>query len=361
MNNDIETYWNTYCKDYKKIPYILPKQRRIVVIGDIHGDLFKAIESLKIAKVINDKLEWIGQDTVIVQVGDQVDRCRPLPGQLCGNPNTTLNDEASDIKILKLFTDLNKKAEEYGGRVISLLGNHELMNVMGQMDYVSYKGLEQFKDYGTKSFEDYVDPNEKRKFQNTTIPPFNDGLTARKHAFKPGNEIAKYLACTRVAAVIIGGNLFAHAGVLPEIAQKYGVGEIDLMISKWLLDKLNNSNDGITNIDNLLNNKNSSPFWQRFMGTIPIDLPLDDYRCQKYVANTLKLMNVGHIIVGHTPQFYANFEGINGTCDDALWRVDVGFSKAFDAFSPTDEIKKKRDIQVLEILDDNKFNVIKAT
>ena len=52
-----------------------PKQtKRIVVFGDIHGD-FDLILSLCLkAGVINQKMEWIGGDTIVVQMGDILDR-----------------------------------------------------------------------------------------------------------------------------------------------------------------------------------------------------------------------------------------------------------------------------------------------
>ena len=52
--------------------------------------------------------------------------------------------------------------------VISLLGNHEIMNVQGNMNYVSYKGLEQFKDE--------INPETGKKFKS--------GKEARKYLFK---------------------------------------------------------------------------------------------------------------------------------------------------------------------------------
>lgn len=53
----------------------------------------------------------------------------------------------SDIKILELFTDLDEQAVKHGGRVISLLGNHEISNALGNMSYVSVKGIDGFKNY----------------------------------------------------------------------------------------------------------------------------------------------------------------------------------------------------------------------
>ena len=41
--------------------------KRIVVVGDIHGDFNILITCLKKAKVINDSREWIGGSTHVVQ------------------------------------------------------------------------------------------------------------------------------------------------------------------------------------------------------------------------------------------------------------------------------------------------------
>jgi hypothetical protein len=103
---------------------------------------------LKLAKLIDDDLNWIAKpkSTIVVQIGDQVDRCRPEPGKKCTDPDTTPNDEGRDIDILELFNELHKKAKKYGGGVYSLLGNHEIMNVDGDLNYVSYQGFIQFKD-----------------------------------------------------------------------------------------------------------------------------------------------------------------------------------------------------------------------
>ena len=62
-----------------------PSVRRLVAIGDLHGDLKVTLQALRLAKVIPrdiypnnvDQIRWIGGDTWVVQCGDQIDRCRP--------------------------------------------------------------------------------------------------------------------------------------------------------------------------------------------------------------------------------------------------------------------------------------------
>ena len=50
---------------------------RIITIGDLHGDysVFKNI--LKMCNLVDNKLDWIGGNTHLVQVGDTLDGKRP--------------------------------------------------------------------------------------------------------------------------------------------------------------------------------------------------------------------------------------------------------------------------------------------
>lgn len=50
------------------LPSVLPAVRRLIAIGDLHGDLDKAKASFRLGGVINDKEQWVGGDTVVVQV-----------------------------------------------------------------------------------------------------------------------------------------------------------------------------------------------------------------------------------------------------------------------------------------------------
>jgi hypothetical protein len=348
-----EKIYKKYCSKYERIPHILPKAERIIAIGDIHGDMQLTIDCLKLAKVINDDFEWIAEppNTIVVQIGDQVDRCRPTQSLKCDNPEATPFDEDSDIKILEFFTELNKKARSKGGYVISLLGNHEILNVDGNMDYVSYKGI--------KQFENEINPETNEKFKS--------GLEARKYLFKNGNKYAKFLACTRQTAVIIGSNLFVHAAILPNLARKFQINELNLLIKKWLLGIINNSDKikGIGKLSDILFNYEKSPFWPRFLGNLPPNVSIEDETCVDYLVEPLELYNCNNMIIGHTPQpFTKNKTGINVTCrfqekeiNKGVWRIDVGSSLGFEKFK-NNKIKNNTKPQVLEILDDNKFNII---
>jgi hypothetical protein len=331
MNNfkkKINKIWNNKCLNYDKLPSTLPAVDRIIVIGDIHGDLSQLIKSLKIGKVINNNLDWIGEDTVVVQVGDQIDSCRYNGKIHCNNIGGTSNDNAEDIKILKFMTILHKKAKEYNGAVYSLMGNHELLNVMGDMTYVSYENIKEFTNYRTKN--------------NSII---NDPVEGRKHAFTPGNDMANFLGCTRQMALIIGSNLFVHAGIVPQISKKYKVEDLNNILSLYLFDELNNP----THFHDVFMSAEISPLWNRTFGSLN-----QSYDNCKYYMEPLKTAyKVGKIYVGHTPQLK---DGIHSSCDNKIWKVDGGMSRAFDTFKNSKDNNKA---QVLEILNDGEsFNIL---
>tara|TARA_B100000902_G_scaffold392599_1_gene445276 strand:+ start:2254 stop:3456 length:1203 start_codon:yes stop_codon:yes gene_type:complete len=350
---DSASDFSDYCSNYEKIPHILPPAKRIICLGDLHGDYNLTLSCLKLAKLIDDELNWVAEppETIVVQIGDQIDRCRPDGKNTCEQPEATPQDEGSDIKILELFTDLHKKASKKGGAVYSLLGNHEIMNVNGEMNYVSYEGL--------KQFESEKNPEDGKQFES--------GKAARKYLFKRGNKYAKFLACTRQTALIIGSNLFVHAAIVPQLAKEYKVNDINVLVRKWLLKLINNDHklNGIANVGDILFNYKVSPFWPRVLGNLPPNVSLEDETCEEYLTETLSLYNCNNMIVGHTPQVFTKKKsGINVTCREdkdgvskGVWRVDVGSSLGFDNFK-TEKTKELSKPQVLEILDDNKFNIL---
>ncbi len=329
---DFNKIYNSKC-DNKYLPSILPPTRRIIVIGDIHGDMNMLLKCLKIAKLIDNNtphnasnIRWIGKDTVVVQVGDQIDSCRYNGVDNCNDPDKYEVDEADDINILYFLTELHNKATKYGGAVYSLLGNHELMNVMGDLSYVSHSNIRHFDNYN----------------HNGSI--IEDGYNGRKAAFEPGNKIASFLACTRKMALIIGSNLFVHAGMVPQMIAKYKIDDMNKLLTLFLLNEMQQPEL----FKDLFLSGKTSPLWTRLFGT-KID------NCIELLQPLKEIYNVNRIYVGHTPQLK---NGITSQCNNSVWQTDVGMSKAFNQFDTSDS--HSRQAQVLEILNDGEeINILK--
>lgn len=52
----------------KRIEHVLPAVKRLVAIGDVHGDITKLLVALKAAQLIDGDNKWSGGDAVAVQV-----------------------------------------------------------------------------------------------------------------------------------------------------------------------------------------------------------------------------------------------------------------------------------------------------
>ena len=335
-----------------------PPVSKLIAIGDLHGDLVATILSLKKANVIsmnvslNEKdikqIHWTGGKTHIVQLGDQIDRVRPseLHDDLCSPYDPELiDDEGNDLKIMCLFDFLDNEAKKVGGRCISILGNHELMNVDGDFRYVSPNEFREFGNYF----------NARRSLKNESFPY---GFHERKNAFSPGGSMAYRMSQTRYSIVQVGSWCFVHGAIHPTIAKEYSFNDINECISKWL--KGDNSKHNNRNLDILYHNEDDSmsPFWSRIYS----DLDTFDSNKKTMFEETIRNINIKNkhnqiipakgMIMGHSPQFMYD-KGINSSLNKRLWRVDVGVSKAFGKHD-SDNNGKYRKIQILEIIDDGK-------
>jgi hypothetical protein len=101
---------------------------RVVAIADIHGDLDAFTSILQRTRLIDAARRWIGGDTVLVQLGDFTDR----------GPKVR--------EVMELLMSLEDQARRTNGRVVVLLGNHEIMNIMGDLRYVTPEIVAAFAD-----------------------------------------------------------------------------------------------------------------------------------------------------------------------------------------------------------------------
>jgi hypothetical protein len=263
---------------HNTVNYEFSYTSRIIVIGDIHGDLKRFKNILIDANIINNDLEWIAQpqETIVVQLGDQVDSMNRAP-------NIQDWEVLDDITMLHFTDSLDNIAKAKGGRVISLIGNHELMNVIGNFSYVSSKS----------------------------------NIHNRTDYFKPTGTLSGILA-NRPLVIKIGPLFFCHAGIKKQhldLLHKYekpisyindiwryymSTGTINVN-DKELFDKLLLDMDGI--------------LWTR---------TVDDNDDMTIVLNTI---GCEYIFIGHTTVEKVQLVG------NRLWYVDTGISRAFGSMS----------------------------
>ncbi|KAF9578368.1 hypothetical protein BGW38_005868, partial [Lunasporangiospora selenospora] len=100
--------------------------RRTVAVGDLHSDLAQALAVLRMAGIVDNDSNWSGGSATLVQTGDIVDR----------GPDT--------IALYNLFDKLRTQAKEAGGEVVNVFGNHEVMNLGGDLRYVTEEDYASF-------------------------------------------------------------------------------------------------------------------------------------------------------------------------------------------------------------------------
>lgn len=179
-----------------------------MAIGDVHGSYDKLLKLLRGTGLVNDQLAWSGGDTHLVFVGDMVDR----------GPD--------DRQVLDLARRLQTEAPASGGRVHTLLGNHEVMNLSSDLRYVSEKGLKDFlpeedrkaRNRGMQRFRNAVGPGvpltDIRPAFEKRFPP---GYFGRQAAFWYNGEYGSWLL-EQPAVIMINGVVFLHGGLTENVA-----------------------------------------------------------------------------------------------------------------------------------------------
>jgi len=254
-----------------------PIPERLIIIGDIHGDIKRFKGILLDANIINNNIEWIANplNTIVIQMGDQIDSI---------NREEKIKDWEilSDTEMIYFTNFLDKIAQTKGGRVISIIGNHELMNVIGNYSYVSRKS---------------INNDEKR----------------RGDLFKPGGILSSILS-NRPIIVKIGDMLFSHAGITAKhykILNKYNkdVSYINRIWRKFVCSNKVLKED--KEIFDTMLLEDEGILWTRNLDNI------------NDLKSLLSKLNCNYMFVGHTV-----VDGIRNI-DGVLWYTDTAISRAF--------------------------------
>jgi hypothetical protein len=187
---------------------------RIVAIGDVHGAYDQFVAILTRAKLVDAAQRWAGGRATLVQTGDYTDR------------------GAKVRQVLDLLMALEQSARRGGGEVITLLGNHEVLNIIGDFRYVTPEIAAAFADAKSPSrrentWKDYERLVAARAKVRATLPPVLRqtreqwiaahplGWIEYREALGPRGRYGKWLRGKSIATTV-DGTIFMHAGISPD-------------------------------------------------------------------------------------------------------------------------------------------------
>ena len=369
--------------------YRLPPAPRIIAIGDLHGDLRKTKFAFRLAGLMDAHDRWSGGRTVVVQVGDQLDR----------GPD--------EVPLYYFLARMAQEAKEAGGALHIMSGNHETMNVRGQFRYATPAGSAGFYAWremqrlGTRLREgcgieagSCAVGEAWSTLARTAVAagavksPEDVAGVARWGALHPGAVFTKRFIAENPVVLQIGSTVFVHGGLLPKHLVAHGGGDvaptrINHETTQWMKENVDvldasrqSSSAGVTSSSN-------RSWWQWATGTSrrsisskgsssssssssskprplgPANMPTvlqggnavvwarqysenqrEKVRCEVLREALGQIPGAQRMVVGHTIQE----AGVNAACGNQVIRVDVGLSQGCGDGAP----------EVLEILGDGR-------
>jgi Calcineurin-like phosphoesterase len=332
--------------------------RRLVAIGDIHGAFNGVREILRKVELIDHDDQWVGGDAILVQTGDFLDR----------GPGAT--------KVARLLMDLQQQAPEQGGEVIVLLGNHEVLNLFGDLRDVTKYILRNHVDGHsekrlTVSCNAYAAHYRRLAGLKREKPPKRTELIERCRAEQlpglveylaeigPDGHIGRWLRTLPVVARV-GDVVFVHGGISSELAGR-DLEEINRearreiwsfdrtrqdLIDRQLILPTSTLPEIVTVARQLANAASGSPTMVPPSAELLHLLEFNDWLVVREDGPTwfrgyakwsdeegaarmpgiLAALGAGHVVVGHTPQ--PPYQ-IRSRFDSSVFLIDTGMLTSF--------------------------------
>ncbi len=302
--------------------WLVEDAARVVAIADVHGAYEAMVETLRKADVIDAEFAWSGGATHLVIVGDLLDR----------------GPRSRDV--MDLLMRLESEAALAGGKVMVLIGNHESMNLIGDLRYVSKSEYAAFAGDETREERDrwfaafagrnngVLDPQALREKFKQQFPA---GFFALRRAFGPEGKYGKWLLEKPVIGVI-NGTAFVHGGLSPLVSElgldgvnrdlkaelvEY-VGAISILTEKQILLPTDSHYDTLPLLNNYMPALDESsevldaietakrladsdlfhsegPLWYR--GNVGCGELVEGHKLE----SALKAIGATRVVVGHTP------------------------------------------------------------
>jgi hypothetical protein len=355
---------------------------RLIAIGDIHGSLDGLKSILKQTALIDDADYWIGGNALLVQTGDLLDR------------------GAEVRQVMDLLMSLQSQAETKGGKVVVLMGNHEVMNMVGSMQYVNPEAYRSFIDNNSPGKQEQAFERWKAFFSVSAGPEGDNpdivkqkwmaehpqGFVEYTESMGPEGKYGKWLR-TLPTMFRYGGTIFIHGGISPsyselpepdvnanidEEVKKFDLIKSDLMKAKLVeqffsMSEMNSIVDGIIKaseiqelpkamFDAVPRLKEIRTYLESFFDVSPLmadDGPLwfrglaewPDEQLSSYVPKWLAKNNAWRVVAAHTPRSDSK---IQSRLEGNIILIDTGMNSKFF---------KGGQASALEIKDDDVFAV----
>ena len=261
---------------------------RVVVFGDLHGDYAKFHDMLVEAGLVDSRDNWSGGKAHLVQLGDVPDRA----------PDTR--------KIMDLLMKLEPQARRAGGYLHALIGNHEAMNMEGDLRYTTPEEFAAFATRDSAAVRDryyeavvaalkaHPSPGVQPKFDTAFRTQFNAehtlGWVEHQIAWSADGVYGRWVL-THSAIIRIDDALYMHAGLGPEFAPFD-----DEVMNKAVITALNHQPEAKGGPHDILWNE-QGPLWYRGLAQH------EEAAEAANVEAILARFHVSHIVIGHTKQY----------------------------------------------------------
>ena len=244
--------------------YEMPE--KLIAISDIEGNFTGLYSFLLHNKVIDKNANWIFGKGHLVLNGDFFDRGDQVP------------------QVLWLIYSLEEQAIAKGGKVHFIIGNHEVMNLYGDVSYNDFK---------------YMEISRRVSQQKN----WDVGL---RFLYAKETELGKWLRSKNVVEKI-GDNIFVHGGLNAYHREGgYSINEMNAIARKYY-GVFPEEKTVKTDRDRIMISSIDSPFWDRrlnFDFKYKITYMLNGIEAQETsqdeLDRILKYYNANRIIIGHS-------------------------------------------------------------
>ncbi|WP_431167449.1 metallophosphoesterase [Tenacibaculum halocynthiae] len=276
----------------KKEVDVYKMPNKLIAISDIEGNFNGFYSFLRSNKIIDKYANWIFGNGHLVLNGDFFDR---------GNQVT---------QVLWLIYHLESEAEKSGGKVHFILGNHEIMNMHGNVSYNDEKYIQVAKKISKKT-------------------SWDDAL---RFLYSNKTELGKWLRTKNIVEKI-GDLIFVHGGLNKfHYEGNYSITELNNIAKNYygIVTSLKNLKE---ERDKYVIGSINSPYWDRRLNLDfkhSTALLMNGSSVEKTsgddLSNILKMYDASKIIIGHSL-----VDDVSSDYNNRVIKIDVKHGETFES------------------------------